>query len=728
MFEASVNKQFKARFQGMQGVVNMGPLSVLKRLFNGHKIDGYVLSNNIDAELVVMKKEEFEKLCKYIKVEIERTSNIPRAKIVKEKGYKLVEFDQFNKMPYKSVTCSQYSNYLNTCYRNRVINYQHMFFNGLNFSHYDVIYKAMSSNMGRFINNVYVKNGEKVNNILRKRELNAEEYQVALTGVAYIGNNQLNPIYLEKLCAADGSGAIAMRNKLQKYLEMTAKDMNKEVKTDNENKVEKPKKDILNWYYDYLLKSRSSFADLREENGPSPIVYITLNSGVNLCIYRNSENSKHTVIIQSIDFGDKVKNSNIDFNLSSNVSQLEKDLRNQVNLMNNAVKVQKSILNARYDIYSEDWYNKLFRDNSYCFNIGKTNSNGWVSFTYLYKGNSYKLHLNNSIDNSNFGLSDESIENIILQSREDYVGLNNQDFTRKFKNDLQEVIKYSNEMKERKIQESKVDVNYLREELENKHLFLTGELNVLEKTEEGLLKETNKLGQKYDYLYDRLRLMEEDEDWLSAALSDDLDVTRIQNIKDDSYYAIAFSLTKDFEYSDDSKYVYLLLVLTDSLTKDYPIITISDLLGSERETFKLNGGNRGSVFWAIDRFLETFPVNQATEKEVKEMYSWYIPFSVNHDTLNEIDEKKSNLENVLSQNDVKVKNIKFELEYINKLLMSDIGQKAVEIQNYLKSGMWRSSGLKMSNRPNSKEQTPKLKENVNIEEILKDVGDLFDFN
>ena len=57
MFEASVNKQFKARFQGMQGVVNMGPLSVLKRLFNGHKIDGYVLSNNIDAELVVMKKE-----------------------------------------------------------------------------------------------------------------------------------------------------------------------------------------------------------------------------------------------------------------------------------------------------------------------------------------------------------------------------------------------------------------------------------------------------------------------------------------------------------------------------------------------------------------------------------------------------------------------------------------------------------------------------------------------
>ena len=191
-----------------------------------------------------------------------------------------------------------------------------MFFHGLNFSHYDVIYKAMNSNMGRFINEVYIKNGEKVNNILRKRMLNAEEYQVALTGVAYIGNGQLNPIYLEKLCAADGSGAMAMRNKLQKYLEMTANDRNKEVKTDNGVKAEKPKKDILNWYCDCLIKSRNSFSDLRTENGPSPIVYITLNSGVNLCIYRNSDNNKHSVVIQSVDFGDKVKCERIEFNLS----------------------------------------------------------------------------------------------------------------------------------------------------------------------------------------------------------------------------------------------------------------------------------------------------------------------------------------------------------------------------------------------------------------------------
>ena len=58
MFEASVNRQFKSRFSSMNGVVHMGPISVLRRIFNGHSIDGYVLSNNFEEQLVVMKKKE----------------------------------------------------------------------------------------------------------------------------------------------------------------------------------------------------------------------------------------------------------------------------------------------------------------------------------------------------------------------------------------------------------------------------------------------------------------------------------------------------------------------------------------------------------------------------------------------------------------------------------------------------------------------------------------------
>lgn len=716
MFEASVNKQFKARFQGMQGVVNMGPLSVLKRLFNGHKIDGYVLSNNIDAELVVMKKEEFEKLCKYIKVEIERTSNIPRAKIVKEKGYKLVEFDQFNKMPYKSVTCSQYSNYLNTCYRNRVINYQHMFFNGLNFSHYDVIYKAMNSNMGRFINNVYVKNGEKVNSILRKRELNAEEYQVALTGVAYIGNNQLNPMYLEKLCAADGSGAIAMRNKLQKYLEMTAKDMNKEVKTDNENKVEKPKKDILNWYYDYLLKSRSSFADLREENGPSPIVYITLNSGVNLCIYRNSDNSKHTVIIQSIDFGDKVKCERIEYNLSSEFCNLEKELREKVNIMNKKVK---SYLDTIYDINSEDWYKKLFKNNPNIFKLIKTEESGWVWFSYLYNGNIYKLCLHNHSMNDNIGYSNERRLSFILQSRDEYNGLSNKEFENLFKKQLQDLIEYCEKQEKKSEMKKSENIEELREELENQSLYLNSDLRVLEKEQETLKKDIYRLAEQREDFHRRFNPMCAYSDWLSYPFSKDLEMTRIQKIIDkNNFYGVIFSYTDDYNCSDDSKIVYLLEVGTKSLITDYPFITFYDLIGSEYKTYPLNNKHSEDVLSALKQFMDSGLARATNEGELKEMYSWYIPFNVSCD-LEEIERNKDNLENLLKKKEENINELKLQIKYIEKLLTSDISKKVDEIKKYLSTGVIQEKSLKV--------ETPKLKENVNIEEVLKDVSDLFFF-
>lgn len=716
MFEASVNKQFKARFQGLQGVVNMGPLSVLKRLFNGHKIDGYVLSNNIDAELVVMKKEEFEKLCKYIKVEIERTSNIPRARIVKEKGYKLVEFDQFNKMPYKSVTCSQYSNYLNTCYRQRVINYQYMFFNGLNFSHYDVIYKAMSSNMGRFINEVYIKNGEKVNNILRKRMLNAEEYQVALTGVAYIGNGQLNPIYLEKLCAADGSGAMAMRNKLQKYLEMTANDRNKEVKTDNGVKAEKPKKDILNWYCDCLIKSRNSFSDLRTENGPSPIVYITLNSGVNLCIYRNSDNNKHSVVIQSVDFGDKVKCERIEFNLSSEVSQLEKELREKVNIMNKKVK---SYLDNIYDINSEDWYKKLFKSNPNIFKLIKTEESGWVWFSYLYNGVSHKLRLHNHSMNDNIGFSDEIGLQFILQTREEYIGLSNKDFESLFKKQLQDLMEYSESEKMKSEMKKSENIEELREELENQSLYLNSDLRILEKEQESLKKDIYSLTEQYEDMYRRFKTMDEYGDWLSAAFSKDLETTRIQKIIDKNSYSVVFSYTNDYACSDDSKVVYLIEVATKSLTADYPFITFFDLIGPEKKTYPLNRKGAEDVLSAFRRFIESGLAKATMEGDLKKMYSWYVPFNVDSESLEEIERNKDNLENLLKKKEENIKELKLQIKYIEKLLASDISKKVDEIKKYLSTGVIQDKSLTVD--------TPKLKENVNIDDVLKDVSDLFDF-
>ena len=122
MFEASINRQFKSRFAALNGAVHMGPISVLRRIFNGHSIDGYVLSDNLGEQLVVMKKREFEALCKYIKVDIERTSNIPRAKLIKERNFRGI--DMYNRgvidpqglLPYKDVTCGEYSRYLNAAY------------------------------------------------------------------------------------------------------------------------------------------------------------------------------------------------------------------------------------------------------------------------------------------------------------------------------------------------------------------------------------------------------------------------------------------------------------------------------------------------------------------------------------------------------------------------------------------------------------------------------------
>ena len=243
MFEASVNRQFKSRFAVLNGVVHMGPISVLRRVFNGHSIDGYVLSNNLEEQLVVMKKKEFESLCKYIKVDIERTSNIPRAKLIKERGMKGIEinpgsvFNPNNILPYRDVSASGYANYLNNIYLSQIQPYTHMILKGMNFSHYEVISKAMSSSMANAINEAYQKHGMNINNVLSKRSYNAEEYEVALLGVAYLGIDKLTPKYFKSLCANDGSGAKSMKNKLDKYLDICRKEMNSITTTEEKGKA-----------------------------------------------------------------------------------------------------------------------------------------------------------------------------------------------------------------------------------------------------------------------------------------------------------------------------------------------------------------------------------------------------------------------------------------------------------------------------------------------------------
>ena len=51
LFEAMVNKQFKAHCSGLNVVVNIGAISVLCRIFKVHKIEDYVLQNNIENVL-----------------------------------------------------------------------------------------------------------------------------------------------------------------------------------------------------------------------------------------------------------------------------------------------------------------------------------------------------------------------------------------------------------------------------------------------------------------------------------------------------------------------------------------------------------------------------------------------------------------------------------------------------------------------------------------------------
>lgn len=115
-----------------------------------------------------------------------------------------------------------------------------MILQGMNFSHFEVIYKAMQSNMANAINQAYEKYGGNINNVLSKRSYNVEEYEVALLAVAYVCIGEFNSEYLRVVCANDGSGAKAMKNKLDKYRGVSKEEKKEKVEVqDNSKEMQK---------------------------------------------------------------------------------------------------------------------------------------------------------------------------------------------------------------------------------------------------------------------------------------------------------------------------------------------------------------------------------------------------------------------------------------------------------------------------------------------------------
>lgn len=418
MFEASVNRQFKSRFAAMNGVVQMGPISVLRRIFNGHTIDGYVLSNNFEEELVVMKKREFEALCKYIKVDIERTSNIPRAKLIKERGFRGIDLsnrgviDPQTLIPYRDVTCGEYSRYLNSAYLSKIQQWQHMILQGMNFSHFEVIYKAMQSNMANAINQAYEQYGGNINGVLSKRSYNAEEYEVALLAVAYVGIGELNPDYLRVVCANDGSGAKAMKSKLDKYRGLNQNKVEKSDKNEENISEEKKKEDIENAYIPWVEYNKGIWADVKYSTNPQGIpyaivsLYIDSNAEdeadimdgiVDIYIYRVGK-LPNFKIIMSMD-GPKKEGSfyrEITCNKDESIYDIESKLTKTYNSFYNFVKKEKrkelsKEWNSAYSLNYRFWFRDFLEKYPDLFDDISCQKNGRIFFNYTCNDTIYRI-------------------------------------------------------------------------------------------------------------------------------------------------------------------------------------------------------------------------------------------------------------------------------------------------------------------------------------------------
>lgn len=88
MFNATINKQFKSKFHGLDGIVDMGSFVVLRRIFDKQTSHGYLLSAKLTNELFILTRKEFDIFSTQFKIELEQVQNIPRLPISREKKCK----------------------------------------------------------------------------------------------------------------------------------------------------------------------------------------------------------------------------------------------------------------------------------------------------------------------------------------------------------------------------------------------------------------------------------------------------------------------------------------------------------------------------------------------------------------------------------------------------------------------------------------------------------------
>ena len=210
MFEANANKQFNTKYSGYQGEVSMGAFTVIRRIFKGREITGYLLSDNISRKIFIMTQVQFKKFCDDFKLKLERTSNITIQKEdnikvntqIGAKSMRAVIGDGYVDTviwEQSKTTNDQYTNYLNKLYISQLQGMPIIFTHGMNFTHYEVAIKAMRSNYADYIVKAFNTYGAIVRQGLSRKKINAEEYEVLLLAIAYLGNNSITTDDYKKL-------------------------------------------------------------------------------------------------------------------------------------------------------------------------------------------------------------------------------------------------------------------------------------------------------------------------------------------------------------------------------------------------------------------------------------------------------------------------------------------------------------------------------------------------
>lgn len=653
MFEAVVNRQFKTYFSGLSGSVNMGAITVLRRIFNVHKIDGYVLIDNIENQVVLMKKKEFDSLCEYIKVDLERTSAIPRATIEKRGSVKVINMGAGGYLPYRMVSFREYSNYLNTTYYTKIQEYHYMTLRYMNFSHYEVIFKAMNSEMKSYISEMYSKYGEKLNKLMSNRGYNAEEYEVLLLALANVGVGELDLEGFTELCKVKELGARGLRTRLgilmSKYQMKGNKNENTLNKCDSNKETEQVYSSFNPMWFLEVFKNVQLFKIVRnisDENIDFLFNYKGIWYPLNICnIYKNKNYGDCTRLLEG---NTKLSGVIFSHNELKNLSFNELNVRLIANCEKLCQKELEYDNNINLDEI-ENWY-KIYIS-KYYKNVSINENDVIITFDMRrYNKENFCIVIKNekSEKENVLKIYDDCNNNIELFSYIIDTNVLPRDVRRWSVKLEQKIRKIQN-----KVIESKKEEKALEEKGSNnlQKMRATNEIRI--KTIEN---EMNVIYTKIKELENYLPLKEYGEYYIDNLA--DVEGVIVQSIDefDYDYPSAIFSYSDD--YHEENKWVsFFILFLTYDRYNDSYLFGLSSfdkdydpILYSTEDRYLTTK----QIEEMLSKFIEEYGIGGMFEEEAKELYSWYKPYNIK-EKISELEElyeqKRKELERLIQRND-----------------------------------------------------------------------------